>query len=220
MMNARLLTGMEEERFKETPDLGPQPSLTDPNGGLPVHAGPTLEAMQGGARALAQPAAALMPTAATAQPPAAQTNSRWTPERKAFADKINQAARNYREAVDKRRTLRKDRSAYGKLRNQLEASAGHLADLKHMQDTYKDIYTPDSPATMALQKRQIEHFEKAQRLRDQLLKHAQMMSKKHGLKLGQHGGLEDEEGADEGDEEFDSMMQEGYMDALTSQPPQ
>lgn len=90
-----------------------------------------------------------------------------------------------------------------------------------MQDTYKDIYTPDSPATMGLMKQQAIHFQKVQRLREQLMQHAQMMSKKHGLKLGAHGGLEDEEGVDgEGDDEFDSMMRDGYMDALGAVPPQ
>lgn len=220
-MDARLLTGMEEERFREAPDLGPQPQLTNPNEFIPVQPGPV------GAQALAAP----MPTA-PARPSSAPTSasaiaqqgtaptSRWTPDRKAFADRANAAGRRYQESVNKRRTLRKERGSYDKLRSQLEASAGKLSELKHLQDTYQDIYTPDSPATMGLQKRQIEHFEHVQRLREQLLQKAQLLNKRYGLKIGKDGGLDDEDGGDTGDDEFDSMMDEGYMDALMAQPPQ
>lgn len=164
----------------------------------------------------ASPAAAMAGAATEAPAPA----SKWTPERKAFANRVNQTARNYRKAVEQRRTIRKERSAYGKLKSQLETSAGTLSDLKSMEDTYKDIYTPDSPATLAIQRQQASHFEKVQRLREQLAQKAQALNKQYGFKLNKQGGLADEDGLDEGDQEFDEMMREGYMDGALAQPPQ
>lgn len=197
------------------------PALNDPTA-FQVQPGPV------GAQALAaqapdmpatpEAAPAASPAQTMAQPAAASSPSQWTPERKAFADKANAAGRNYRRAVEARRAQRKQVGDYQKLKSQLEASAGNLADLKHMQDTYTDVYTPDSPATMAMQKQQIHHFEKVQRLRDQLTQKAQQLNKQFGLKLDKNGGL-DENGLDAGDQQFDDFMKEGYMDALMAQPP-
>jgi hypothetical protein len=211
-MDARLLTGQEETRFREIPDLSQQPQLTNPNEYLPVQPGPAL--------ALAQQAQSSMPMRQGAPSPATAPSSQWTPERKAFADKIHATARAYKQAVEGRRLQRQEKSAYGKLKHQLDASAGTLADLKSMEDTYQDIYTPDSPATMALQRQQMHHFEKVQRLRQELNRKAQQLNKQFGMKLGKHGGLEDEDSlAEAGDAQFDDEIRQGYIDALTTQPP-
>lgn len=183
----------------------PETAMTDPRA-FQVQPGPV------GAQVLAQPPA----PQALAQPVA---ESPWTDERKAFAAQANAAGRNYQKAVEQRRALRQGQRDYSKIKNQLDASASSLSDLKHMQDTYKDIYTPDSPATMALTKQQIHHFEKVQRLREQLTQKAQHLNQRFGLKLDKHGGLADESMGDDGNDEFDRMIQEGHTDAMMAQPP-
>lgn len=226
LLDKRLLRGPAGGSFQvpsfEMPQPAPPP-LDDPEA-YQVQPGPV------GARALAiggpgpMPAApAPAPAATIAQPDAAKppaTGSQWTPERKAFAKKINETARRYKQAVEGRRAQRQALSQYSKLKHQLEGAAGTLQDLNNMETTYPDIYSPDSPALMALQKSKIGHFEKVQRLRQQLNQMAQQLNKQYGMPIGKHGGLEDEDRiASQGDDQFDEEIRQGYIDAIVTQPP-
>jgi len=161
------------------------------------------------------------PAAALAQPAQAPVASKWTPERKAFADKVNATARRYRATVEARRAQRQALSGYTKLHNQLEGAAGSLQDLKEMEDTYKDIYTQDSPATLAIQKQQAQHFQKVQRLRDELVKRAAALNKQFGIPLEKNGTLKNvDQYLEQGDSQFDTEAKDVLLDALTTPPPQ
>jgi hypothetical protein len=169
----------------------------------------------------ATPPPAAGPAAALAQPQAPPVASKWTPERKAFADKVNATARRYRATVEARRTQRQAISAYSKLHNQLEGAAGSLKDLQEMESTYKDIYTPDSPATLAIQKQQAQHFQKVQRLRDELIKRAAALNKQFGIPLEKNGTLQNvDQYLESSDNQFDSEAKDVLMDAYTTPPPQ
>jgi hypothetical protein len=216
-MDARLLDP-EAYRVKTQPfpmPTAPAAPLNDPTA-YQVEPGPT------GAQWLAHADPAPMPTAASpaetmAQPAASPPMD----PRRAFRKKVNETARAYKQSVEARRAQRKALSAYSKLKGQLESSAGTLSDLNTMETSYPEVYAPDSPATMALQKHKITHFEKAQRLREQLNKQAQQLHQQFGLPLGKNGGLAEEDNlADAGDAQFDDEIKQGYIEALMSQPPQ
>lgn len=219
-MDARLLASMDPQPFKEVPDLSPQPQLTNPESSMPVQPGPV------GAKYLAEPQPMPpMPSGPSAESLAAQSqyeqSNGWTPERKAFAKKVNDTAKAYKAAVEGRRSKRGDEKGYSKIKGQLDAVAGSFADLDSMQKTYAEAYPEGSPAKMALQKQQAHYMEKMTRLRAELNHKAQLLHKKYGLPLGKNGGLQDEDSLDaQGDAQFDDEIRQGYTEALMAQPPQ
>jgi hypothetical protein len=233
-MDASLLT----KRFDVPPssafelDLGrtPVPEPAPIPAGTPINDPNAFQVAPGpaGARALlpSQPSpsprppvtpAAMMGTPPAAPPPVDEKGSDGM---LAFRRKINQSARAYRSAVDARRAQRKDKSGYEKLQTQLETSAGHLADLNAMEKKYPDVYGPDTPALQSLQREQMRHAEKLSRVRQELTKQAQVLSKKHGWKIGKDGGLEGlERIQDQSDREFDdNVVRPGFLDAAVMDP--
>ncbi len=211
-------------RVKTLPFSVPEPappSLDDPSHlvkagpvgarylGIPSIAAPALA--DSPAAALAGPA---MPTApqAPAQPAKAAQPEWMTPGRQQMMEKAKRAARNYKQAVEQRRLKRKQQQEYSKLYNQFERQIGIAEDLDNMQQHYADLYPPDDPRTLGLVRAQAKHVEAAERLKQQL----RQQLKKYGIALGDKDPLPDNPfGATEDDDQrFDSMMQQGYLDAL------
>jgi hypothetical protein len=140
-----------------------------------------------------------------------------TPERKKMYERAKRAATNYRAAVDARRQKRKQSSEYGKLYNQMQAERGKVDQIENMMSTYKDMFRPDDPRTEHMIRQQMQHFETAERLTNDLRRRLQ----KQGIKLGPKDNLpEDPWGGGGDDEQFDRFIMQGYNEALMSDPYQ
>lgn len=185
--------------------------------GAPTHEMP-MERPAPNALALAHPVAdrGQMAQPSMAQPKAGQPE--WmTPERRRMYEKAKQAAKNYRSAVETRRQKRKQSSEYSKLYHQMQAERGKVDQIENMMSTYKDLFRPDDPRTEGLIRKQMEHFESAERLTNDLRRRLQ----KYGVKIGPKDQLpEDPFGNDHGDEQFDQFIREGFNDALLADPYQ
>lgn len=208
----------------------PSPQAMGPAGGPATEAEPSyaqLLAETGGqgmppgpeARALAPQHASAMPVANQGQPMPSQSGPGqpdWmTPERKRMYEKAKRAAQNYRMAVDARRQKRRQSSEYGKLYHQMQAERGKVDQIENMMTTYKDMFRPDDPRTEHMIRQQMQHFETAERLTNDLRRRLQ----KQGIKLGPKDNLpEDPWGADGGDEQFDQFIMQGYNEALMTDP--
>lgn len=233
-MDARLLNP-EEYQVKAAPassfqmPQAPPAPLNDP-AAFQVHPGPV------GAKYLAEPEApqappmaapqsAAPPAAALAeQPQQAAPSNPWTDERKKFAAKVNQTARQYGEMVKSRRLQRAGMKEYSKLKNQLDAAASKYADLQELEKQYPALYGQQeggepNPHAIALQRQQAKHLQEASRLRETLNSRAKDLSKRFGWALDKNGGLKDEDSlTDQGDQQFDDVIRRGYLDALSTQP--
>lgn len=194
----------------------PAAPLTDP-AAFKVNPGPV------GARYLAEPT----PQPAPAQPaavPAGQPADYWTDERKAFAKKINETAKRYGQMVQSRRQKRSAMKEYSKLKSQLDKEASMYSDLKEMQTQYGALFGVDANGepnehALAIQRQQAKHLQAASRLRGEVAKKAQQLSKQFGLPVNDRGDLLDGDD-DQDDQQFDQTVSRGYMDALMYQPPQ
>lgn len=159
--------------------------------------------------------AASAPPAAVPAPAAAGATPEWvTPERQRMMDKARSAAQNYRRAVDQRRLKRKQAKDYSKLYNQYEKSIGVAEDLENLQRTYPELYPADDPRTLGLVRAQAKHVETAERLRQQLRQNL----RRAGIQLGDKDPIPDNPfgDTDEDDRRFDSQIQQGYIEAMTS----
>lgn len=206
--NAQLLRG---ERYEIVP--GYQQGSPDPSPAMaPMAATPAPAPQQAPSDAalLASPQA----SAAPSQPMAAEdtsTGPAWmTPRRKAMYEKAKAAYRNYQQAVDQRRKVRKQSREYNALYNQMQSEKGKADQLENMMTNYKDLFRPDDPRTLQMIKQQMQHFETSERLRGDLHKRLQ----KYGIKSDPRADLPEDPFGDAGDEQFDQMIRDGYSDAL------
>lgn len=193
------------------PDQPQQPSYAQLLAGDEMQGGDMPMEPQGSV-AISQPVAA---RPEQAQQPMAGGPDWMTPERKRMYEKAKRAATNYRMAVDARRQKRKQSREYGTLYNQMQNERGKVDQIENMMTTYKDLFRPDDPRTESMIRQQMQHFETAERLKNDLRRRLQ----KAGVKIGPKDTLpEDPWGGDDGDEQFDRFIMQGYNDALMSDP--
>lgn len=197
------------------------PPMAQPSQPAPSYASLLAESGQGAAPQGQPPmpsAGAIAPSQAPAGQPAQRPRPwmpEWmTPERKAMYESSKRAADNYRSLVEARRAKRKMGREYDKMYNQLQQAMGAADDLEALQKTYPHMFPADDPRTMAMKRQQLHHFEKVQRLNEQI----RGMLQKHGVKIdGKKPLPENPFGAsEEDDKQFDQQMYEGFADALTS----